>query len=502
MAKQTVLIVDDETSQRRITETVAARAGYATLEAGHGEAALDLLTGAHGKSIDAVILDYNMPGKTGIEVLRELRPQFPQLPVIMLTAHSSVSTAVEAMRAGASDFLLKPASPDRITRALASALDHKSPGGELRPLTEKLPDSLGFAEIVGSDAGFRAALAVAEKAAQKNVPILVEGESGVGKEVVAQAVHAASPRKDKPLVIVNCGAIPANLVESVLFGHEKGAFTGAVEKHVGRFGEADGGTLFLDEIGELPLDAQVKLLRALQTGQIEPVGAKGHVTVDVRLIAATNRNLAEEVREGRFREDLFYRLNIFPLHLPALADRREDIPMLVAHFLKQAGAKLRFDAPALRALCQHGWPGNIRELRNVVERAVVLFGEGEIGVGDVELLLGAALDRRALPNEDAALWEATTVSEEEADTRLPEAAVVPLRPYGNSLDMDPRALLGAGSCDMRALVAKLEQSLIHAALEQSGDIVADAARVLGLQRTSLIEKMRKYQIGRGERAVA
>ena len=208
MAQQTVLVVDDESGQRRITEAVAARAGYATLEAEHGQAALDLLTSPRGKAVDAVILDYNMPGKTGIEVLRELRPQFPMLPVIMLTAHSSVSTAVEAMRAGASDFLLKPASADRITRALAGVLDHKAPGGELRPLTEKLPGSLGFAEVVGSEAGFRAALAVAEKAAQKNVPILIEGESGVGKEVVAQAVHAASPRAAKPLVIVNCGAIP------------------------------------------------------------------------------------------------------------------------------------------------------------------------------------------------------------------------------------------------------------------------------------------------------
>ncbi|WBX82400.1 sigma-54 interaction domain-containing protein [Sphingosinicella microcystinivorans] len=332
--------------------------------------------------------------------------------------------------------------------------------------------------------------------------VLVTGPSGTGKEVVARCLHLASPRRNNEFVAVNCGAIPRELIESELFGHEKGAFTGALQSRKGRFEAADGGTIFLDEIGDMPADMQVKLLRVLEERKIERVGSNRTMAVDVRVVSATHRDLEQAIAEGRFREDLFYRLNIFPLHLPALADRREDIPMLVAHFLKQAGAKLRFDAPALRALCQHGWPGNIRELRNVVERAVVLFGEGEIGVGDVELLLGAALDRRALPNEDAALWEATTVSEEEADTRLPEAAVVPLRPYGNSFDMDPRALLGAGSCDMRALVAKLEQSLIHAALEQSGDIVADAARVLGLQRTSLIEKMRKYQIGRGERAVA
>ncbi|WP_300534465.1 sigma-54-dependent Fis family transcriptional regulator [Sphingosinicella sp.] len=334
--------------------------------------------------------------------------------------------------------------------------------------------------------------------------VLVTGPSGTGKEVVARCLHLASARRNNEFVAVNCGAIPRELIESELFGHEKGAFTGALQSRKGRFEAADGGTIYLDEIGDMPADMQVKLLRVLEERKIERVGSNKTMAVDVRVISATHKNLEQAIAEGRFREDLFYRLNIFPLQLPTLADRREDIPMLIAHFLKQSGTKLRFDASALRALCQHSWPGNIRELRNVVERAVVLFGEGDIGVDDVEMLIGATLERRELANEDAALWEATSVSEEEADTRLPETApVVPLRPYGtNSFDMDPRALLGAGTCDMRALVAKLEQSLIHAALEQSGDIVADAARVLGLQRTSLIEKMRKYQIGRGERAVA
>jgi sigma-54 dependent transcriptional regulator, flagellar regulatory protein len=332
--------------------------------------------------------------------------------------------------------------------------------------------------------------------------VLVTGPSGTGKEVVARCLHLASARRNNEFVAVNCGAIPRELIESELFGHEKGAFTGALQSRKGRFEAADGGTIFLDEIGDMPADMQVKLLRVLEERKIERVGSNKTMAVDVRVISATHKNLEQAIAEGRFREDLFYRLNIFPLQLPALADRREDIPMLIAHFLKQSGTKLRFDASALRALCQHNWPGNIRELRNVIERAVVLFGEGDIGVDDVEILLGATLERREPLNEDAAIWDATTVSEEEADTRLPGATVVPLRPYDNSLDMDPRALLGAGTCDMRALVAKLEQSLIHAALEQSGDIVADAARVLGLQRTSLIEKMRKYQISRGERAVA
>ncbi|MBB4633532.1 sigma-54-dependent transcriptional regulator [Sphingosinicella soli] len=467
MAKQTVLVVDDESGQRRITETVAARAGYGTVEAEHGQAALDVLNGARGKSIDAVILDYNMPGKTGIEVLRELRPQFPQLPVIMLTAHSSVSTAVEAMRAGASDFLLKPASPDRIIRALQSVLDEKTPGGELRPLTEKLPDSLAFADIVGRDAGFRAALAVAEKAAQKNVPILIEGESGVGKEVVAQAVHAASPRTRKPLVIVNCGALPSNLVESVLFGHEKGAFTGAVDRHVGRFGEADGGTLFLDEIGELPLDAQVKLLRALQTGQIEPVGGRGHVTVDVRLIAATNRNLAEEVREGRFREDLFYRLGVVPVTIPPLRARRGDIAALAHHFIRRLGAEegvnaRDIDQDALALLEAYGWPGNVRQLQNALFRAAVLCDGAKLTVVDFPQLAGVA-------------------------ARRPQAAPA-TEPARTASDLSAEVSLLGDDGKLRRL-EDLEAEIIRKAIHHCRGRMSEVARRLGIGRSTLYRKL-------------
>ncbi len=471
MAKQTVLVVDDESGQRRITQTVAARAGYQTIEADHGQAALDLLTGPQGKAIDAVILDYNMPGMTGIEVLRALRPQFPQLPVIMLTAHSSVSTAVEAMRAGASDFLLKPASPDRITRALESVLDRKAPGGELRPLTEKLPASLGFPDVVGTDAGFRAALAVAEKAAQKNVPILIEGESGVGKEVVAQSVHAASPRRDKPLVIVNCGAIPANLVESVLFGHEKGAFTGAIEKHVGRFGEADGGTLFLDEIGELPLDAQVKLLRALQTGQIEPVGARGHVTVDVRLIAATNRNLAEEVREGRFREDLFYRLGVVPVTIPPLRARRGDIAALARHFVRRLSAEEGVSArdlseDALALLEGYDWPGNVRQLQNALFRAAVLCDGATLSAHDFPQLAGVA-----------------------APSRTPRAApgAAPVRPRA-STDLPGEVSLFGEDGKLRRL-EDLEAEIIRKAIHHCRGRMSEVARRLGIGRSTLYRKL-------------
>ncbi|MGB7405274.1 MAG: sigma-54 dependent transcriptional regulator, partial [Pacificimonas sp.] len=325
-----VLIVDDEPAQRMLLKRIVEMAGHEVAEAECGRSGLEMLERMNG-AVDAVILDHSMPDMNGLEMLGELRPQRPDLPVLMLTAHSSVKVAVDAMRAGASDFLMKPANADKITSALDSAMNGAG-GAELRPITEKLSMGAGFDGVIGSAPAFRDALAVAKKAAKRNVPVLIGGESGTGKEVVASAVHAASPRAAKPLVIVNCGAIPENLVESVLFGHEKGAFTGATAKHEGRFAEANGGTLFLDEVGELPLEAQVKLLRALQTGQIEPVGGKGQVQVDVRIVAATNRDLQQEVAAGRFREDLYYRLGVVPITIPPLRDRREDIPALARYF--------------------------------------------------------------------------------------------------------------------------------------------------------------------------
>jgi DNA-binding NtrC family response regulator len=480
VAKRTILIVDDESGQRRLTETVAAKAGYATIEIDHGRAAIDFLDSDKGKGIDAVILDHNMPGMTGIEVLQALRPRFPDLPMIMLTAHSSVATAVEAMRAGATDFLLKPANPERVRQALAAALDKKAPAGELRPLTEKLPESLGFSEIVGTDFGFRAALGVAEKAAQKNVPILIQGESGVGKEVVAQAVHSASPRRGKPLVIVNCGAIPANLVESVLFGHEKGAFTGAVEKHVGRFGEADGGTLFLDEIGELPLDAQVKLLRALQTGQIEPVGGKGHVTVDVRLVAATNRDLAEEVAEGRFREDLFYRLGVVPVTIPPLRERPADIAPLVRHFIRRLseheGVSVSdISTDALDLLANYAWPGNVRQLQNALFRAAVLCEGRTLTVGDFPQLSGQDRPRAgAQPRPQAPRT----------------AAGAPPAPASLAGDI---ALLGPDG-KVRPL-ADIEAEVIRKAIHHCRGRMSEVARRLGIGRSTLYRKLGEMALG-------
>ncbi|MEG3153224.1 sigma-54 dependent transcriptional regulator, partial [Sphingomonas sp. ZT3P38] len=309
-------------------------------------------------------------------LIAELRVNRPMLPILLLTANGSVAAAVSAMRAGATDFLTKPIAADRLLAALDTAVGGKV-SGELRPLTEKLTAHLAFDEIVGSAPQFRAALAIAAKAARARVPVLIEGESGVGKEVVAEAIHAASPRHAKPVVRVNCGAIPANLVESELFGHEKGAFTGAFERKIGRFQEADGGTIFLDEIGEMPLEAQVKLLRVVQSGEIQPIGARHVSEVDVRVIAATNKTLLTEVEEGRFREDLYYRLNVVQVTIPPLRDRGGDIAPLARHLLARVGEQpglrpLGITDDAIALLGGYDWPGNVRQLQNALFRAAVL----------------------------------------------------------------------------------------------------------------------------------
>ncbi|MDB5690062.1 MAG: transcriptional regulator [Sphingomonas bacterium] len=372
-ATRTLLLIDDEPAQRRLVAAIGARAGWRMVTAADGEAALALLA---DQVVDAVLIDQWSPHPDGAALIAQIRRERPTLPILMLTALPSVAIAVDAMRAGASDFLVKPIAPDKLLAALDAATG-KASGGELRPLSEKIGQVLAFDEIVGSEPGFRAALAIAAKAARARVPLLIEGESGVGKEVVAQAVHAASPRAKRRLVIVNCGAIPANLVESELFGHERGAFTGAFDRHIGRFQNADGGTIFLDEVGELPFDAQVKLLRVLQSGEIQPVGARSPRHVDVRVIAATNRTLLDEVAAGNFREDLYYRLAVVQVTIPPLRQRAADIPALARHLLarlaRQPGMRgLGITDAALAMLVGFPWPGNVRQLQNALFRAAVL----------------------------------------------------------------------------------------------------------------------------------
>jgi DNA-binding NtrC family response regulator len=374
---RTLLLIDDEPAQGRLVGAIAARAGWRMLKAGDGDAARAILASEQGAAVDLILLDHWAPGADDAGLIAELRAEHPDVPILMLTAQTSVELAVDAMRAGATDFLVKPIAPDRLLAALTAAPDTLGRQGELRPLTEKIAQSLAFDEVVGSAPDFRAALAIAAKAARARVSVLIEGESGVGKEVIAQAIHAASPRARRPLTIVNCGAIPANLVESELFGHERGAFTGAFERHIGRFADADGGTLFLDEVGELPLDAQVKLLRVLQSGEIQPIGSRATRVVDVRVIAATNRTLIDEVAAGRFREDLYYRLAVVQLTIPPLRHRPGDIPALARHLLariaQQPGLRsLGITDEALAVLMSYSWPGNVRQLQNALFRASVL----------------------------------------------------------------------------------------------------------------------------------
>ena len=373
MAK-TVLVVDDDPTQRRLIQAVLEREGLVVVHAESGEQAIDRL-GAGGA--DAVMLDLVMPGLGGHATLKEMRARGFNQPVIVLTATGGIDTVVQAMQAGAQDFFVKPASPERIMVSIRNALQMGDLKGEVDRLKKKSAGKVTFNDLIGASPAMAMVKRLGERAAKSSIPILILGESGVGKELIARAVHGASERAGKPFVAVNCGALPENLVESILFGHEKGSFTGATDKHLGKFQEASGGTLFLDEIGELPLDMQVKLLRALQEGEIDPVGSKRPVRVDVRIVSATNRDLAQRVADGLFREDLYYRLNVFPVEAPSMRERREDIPALVEHFIRrfnvEEGKRVVGATPeTLALLAAHEWPGNVRQLENAVYRAIVL----------------------------------------------------------------------------------------------------------------------------------
>ena len=316
-----VLIDDDDPVQRRLLENMVTRAGYDTVVADGGDAAVALVTGAD--RFDAIVLDLVMPDLDGLGVLARMREASLTTPVIVQTAHGGIDNVVTAMRAGATDFVVKPVGAERLQVSLRNALATSALAGELNRIKRSRSGTLTIRDIVTRSARMHAVIRTAEKAAGSAIPVLIEGQSGVGKELVARAIHGTGDRRAKPFVAVNCGAIPDNLVESILFGHEKGAFTGATDRHTGKFVEASGGTLFLDEVSELPPAAQVKLLRAIQENEVEPVGARKPVRVDVRIISATNRDLITDVMQGRFREDLFYRLHVFPISVPPLAERPE-----------------------------------------------------------------------------------------------------------------------------------------------------------------------------------
>jgi DNA-binding NtrC family response regulator len=380
-----VLIVDDDPVQRRLLQNVVEKAGYRVTTADGGEAAIGLIAAPEGPHFECIVLDLVMPDLDGMGVLGRMREAGIAIPVIVQTAHGGIDVVVSAMRAGAIDFAVKPVGAERLLVSLRNAVATRALEGELARMKRSRGGTLSFKDIITRSAKMRAVLQAAQKSAGSTIPVLVEGESGVGKELIARAIHGSGARRGRPFVAVNCGALPENLIESILFGHEKGAFTGATERHEGKFQEASGGTLFLDEVGELPPPAQVKLLRALQEGEVEPVGGKRPVQVNVRVISATNRDLSADVKFGRFREDLFYRLHVFPILVPPLRERAEDIPDLTRHFMvrfaAEEGKRVRsMSAEALQLLSSYFWPGNVRQLENAIFRAVVLADGEEIGL--------------------------------------------------------------------------------------------------------------------------
>ncbi|HXV19371.1 MAG TPA: sigma-54 dependent transcriptional regulator [Desulfuromonadales bacterium] len=381
MKPQTVLIIDDDASLRRVIEFTLHEAGYRVLTAADGAEGLRLFA---LEKPSVVITDIQMPTLSGYEVLKKIKADSPGTLVIVITAFGSVERAVEAMKLGAYDYLTKPFSRDELRLVVAKALSYSGLQEENVRLREELSDRVDFAHLVGISDEMQQVFDMVRRVAATEATVLITGESGTGKELIARAIHNGSERREGAFVAVNCAAIPADLLESELFGHLKGAFTGAVKDRKGKFELADGGTLFLDEVGELPVELQPKLLRALQEREIEPVGGTPR-RIDVRVVAATNRDLEAAMGEGTFREDLYYRLAVIPVHLPALRQRRSDIPLLVRHFLQKhgAGAAVTVDAAALAALAAYDWPGNVRELENAVERMLILR-RGEV-IGEADL---------------------------------------------------------------------------------------------------------------------
>lgn len=372
-----LLLIDDEPAQCRLISALASRAGFRTIFARDAETAVATLGTQDGMMLDAIILDNWVPGSEATDLIAELKARRPALPILMLTAVGSIEEAVEAVRAGATDYLIKPVAPEQLLQALTASVVESQDMGELQPLTEKISAPLEFEEIVGAAPAFRAALAIAAKAARARVPVLIEGEGGVGKEVIADAIHAASPRSKMPMLKVNCGAISGSLLDSILFGHEKGAFTGAFDRKIGLLQQADGGTVFLDEVDRIPAETQVRLLRFLKSSEIQPLGSPNSFQLDVRIIGASNQSLEKEVKKEKFREDLFYRLNVVQLTIPPLRDRTGDLPALCRHFLArlalQPGLRsLGITDEALNLLRCYSWPGNVRQLQSVLFRAAVM----------------------------------------------------------------------------------------------------------------------------------
>jgi DNA-binding NtrC family response regulator len=448
-------VVDDEELYRRSLERILMRVGHRVTQARDAAEAIAIVS---AEPVDLVLADIRMPGINGLELVRQVHEIKPDLPCIVITGFGSPENSVEALRAGAYWYLEKPfdqGNLDVIRRLVDQAIEHSRLKAENRILHSQLRSKYRFENIVGTSGSLRGVLDVVAKVADTESTILITGESGTGKELIARAIHYNSRRADRRLVTVNCGAIPEELLESELFGHVRGAFTNAVSSREGRFTLANGGTIFLDEIGDMSPNLQVKLLRVLQDRSFEPVGSSKTQTVDVRVIAATNQNLSNAIRQGRFREDLYYRLNVIPIEVPPLRERREDIPLLTQYFLdmmnQERGVKIDSIAePALARLCDYAWPGNVRELENLIERLTILRGEGEIRLQDLP---------EGFHSSDA------------LELRVPQVS--------------------SAGISYRDVVDRFEADLILQALEQTHWNKNKAAQLLGLNRTTLIEKIKK-----------
>ena len=481
MAK-TVLIVDDDPTQRRLLQAVVEKSGFSTLQAGDGDAALAMALGTEQDKIHVVLLDLVMPGRNGMDTLAELMKKRPDLPVIVLTGKGSIDAVVKAMKGGARDFVVKPAAPERIIVSIRNALDMKTLVGEVKRLKKTAEGGLSFDDLIGNASSMRSVVAMGERGAKANIPILITGESGVGKEVIARAIQSSSERSDRPFITVNCGAISESLVESILFGHEKGSFTGANSKHLGKFQEAHTGTLFLDEVGELPLEMQVKLLRVLQEGEVDPIGSKRTVPVDVRIISATNRDLAEAVKAGTFREDLYYRLNVFPIAVPPLRERREDISALVEHFIRRFNAQERLNvsgatSETLELLKNHEWKGNVRQLENTIFRAMILSDGNKLQPQDFPQISGLTPGLALPPKDEPDGMDSLTPSKPRETATTADSAVAVLDREGHLRTLED-----------------IERDLIEFAINNYSGHMSEVARRLGIGRSTLYRKVREHEL--------
>ncbi len=493
---KSVLIVDDDPAQRRILEETIKRLGFEARTASSGEEALQFLEGSERTPVAVVLLDLIMSGLDGMAVLERLKERPGSPPVIVQTAHGSIDAAINAMRAGAVDFVVKPASPERLEVSIRSALKIEALAGEITRIKKKVEGTLTFNDLIMRGDAMDRVIALGRRAAASNIPALIEGESGVGKELIARAIQGESERSGKPFIVVNCGAIPENLVESILFGHEKGSFTGAVDKRIGKFQEADGGTLFLDEIGELPLDAQVKLLRALQDGEIDPVGSKRSIKVNFRLISATNRDIIQLVRDGKFREDLYYRLNVFPIWVPPLRERLDDVPELARYFMTRFAAEegkrvSTISDDAMRLIVSYPWPGNVRQLENAVFRAVVLSDTSELSVAEFPQIaahvtgIAAPVPASPAPAAKGPLFTGPALLG--AENIVPQTMDV--------RDDNGESALGIAAVnqggDIRPL-DEIEADMIRLALGRYRGHMTEVAKRLKIGRSTLYRKMQEY----------